>query len=85
MRNKYLNMKAITLALILAATAALAGCKSQAAIAERRADVSWSAFCTARGYAIDDNTYQATNEYLDTWCGSTEEEAALRAAGINNY
>lgn len=78
-------MKAITLALILTAAASFAGCKSQAVIAERRAEISWSAFCAARGYAIDDNTYQATNEYLDTWCGSTEEEAALRAAGINNY
>lgn len=49
------------------------------------AELSWSAFCAARGYAHDDNTYQATNEYLDTWCGSVDEEAAFIAAGVEPY
>lgn len=72
--------------LTLAIVAALTGCKSnQVALDERRAEISWSAFCAARGYALDDNTYQATNEYLDTWCGSVDEEAAFIAAGVEPY
>lgn len=77
-------MKKIILA--LAIVAALASCKSQQeALEARRAEISWSAFCAARGYALDDNTYQATNEYLDTWCGSVDEEAAFIAAGVKPY
>lgn len=77
-------MKKIAFALIL--VAALTGCKSQqAALEERRAEVSWSAFCAARGYDINDNTGQAVNEYLDTWCGSVDEEAAFIAAGVKPY
>ncbi|MBD5414883.1 MAG: lipoprotein [Bacteroides sp.] len=77
-------MKKIILTLTI--VAALTGCKSnQAALNERRAAISWSAFCSARGYAHDDYTYQATNEYLDTWCGSIEEEAAFIAAGVEPY
>lgn len=72
--------------LTLAIVAALTGCKSnQAALDAKRAEISWSAFCAARGYAHDDNTYQATNEYLDTWCGSVDEEAAFIAAGVEPY
>lgn len=72
--------------LALAIVAALASCKSQhEALEARRAEISWSAFCAARGYALDDNTYQATNEYLDTWCGSVDEEAAFIAAGVKPY
>lgn len=77
-------MKKIILA--LAIVAALASCKSQQeALEARRAEISWSAFCAARGYALDDNTYQATNEYLDTWCGSVDEEAAFISAGVEPY
>lgn len=77
-------MKKIILA--LAIVAALTSCKSQQeALEARRAVISWSAFCAARGYALDDNTYQATNEYLDTWCGSVDEEAAFIAAGVKPY
>lgn len=77
-------MKRIILA--IAIMAALAGCKtSQTALNEQRAKISWSAFCKAHGYALDDNTYQATNEYLDAWCGSAEEESALIAAGVKPY
>lgn len=77
-------MKKIILTLVI--LAALTGCKSnQALLNERRAEISWSAFCAARGYALDDNTFQATNEYLDTWCGSADEEAAFIAAGVEPY
>ena len=77
-------MKKIILAFAILAT--LTGCKSQqAALDEQRAEISRSAFCTVRGYAYDDNTYQATNEYLDTWCGSVEEETALIEAGVEPY
>lgn len=74
-----------TIVLALAAML-LAGCKSsQAALNERRAEISWSAFCAARGYDFNDNTDQATNEYLDTWCGSVEEENALINACVEPY
>lgn len=77
-------MKKLILALAIVAT--LTGCKSQqAALDQRRAEISWAAFCSARGYDLNDNTYQATNEYLDAWCGSVEEEAAFIAAGVEPY
>lgn len=64
----------------------LTGCKStQASLDSLRAEISWSSFCAARGYDLNDNTYQATNEYLDTWCGSVEEEEAFIAAGVEPY
>lgn len=64
----------------------LAGCKSsQVTLDNLRAEISWTAFCAARGYDLNDNTYQATNEYLDTWCGSVEEEEAFIAAGVEPY
>lgn len=73
----------ITLAL---ATAILTGCTTnKAALDQLRADVSWTAFCSARGYDINDNTYPAINEYLDTWCGSVEEEEAFIKAGVKPY
>lgn len=72
--------------LIITIVTALTSCKSnQVALDESRAEISWSAFCTAHGYAHNDNTYQATNEYLDTWCGSVDEEAAFIAAGVEPY
>lgn len=43
--------------------------------------ISWNSFCEARGYGIQDMTGEAYDEYLDTWCGSTEEEAALAKLG----
>lgn len=79
-------MKKTVLILSLAIAAALAGCHSnESALQARRADVSWRAFCAARGYDLNDNTYQATDEYLDTWCGSADEEAAFIAAGVKPY
>lgn len=64
----------------------LTGCKStQASLDSLRAEISWSSFCAARGYDLNDNTYQATNEYLDTWCGSVDEEEAFINAGVEPY
>lgn len=76
-------MKTIASAIILLA-ALLAGCASVRNNASDDAigRASWAAFCDARGYDINDHTYPAVNEYLDTWCGSTEEESALAAKGI---
>ncbi len=75
----------ITLAL---AAAMLTGCTSPklAAVSDNeRGEISWNAFCDARGYDRADNTYSAVNEYLDTWCGSVDEEAALIEAGVEPY
>lgn len=73
----------ITLAL---ATALLTGCTSnKVALDNLRGEISWNAFCDARGYDRNDNTYSAVNEYLDTWCGSVEEETALIEAGVEPY
>ena len=58
---------------------------SQTTLDSHRADVSWSAFCTARGYDLNDTNYPAINEYLDTWCGSVEEEKAFIKSGIEPY
>lgn len=80
-------MKKLILTLAIAAT--LTGCSAtkdaQSSYDARCAEISWAAFCAARGYDINDNTYQATNEYLDSWCGSADEEAAYIAAGIDPY
>ena len=73
----------ITLAL---ASALLTGCSSnKVALDNLRGEISWNAFCDARGYDRADNTYSAVNEYLDTWCGSVDEEAALIEAGVEPY
>lgn len=74
-----------TTIIILAIAAALSSCTSGKPLADRRSYVSWTAFCATRGYNINDNTHAVTNEYLDTWCGSTEEEAAFIAAGVKPY
>lgn len=63
------------------AAAILSGCASQRPAVDPRADISWQAFCQARGYDPADNTYAVINEYLDAWCGSAEEENALINAG----
>lgn len=78
-------MKKATITLALVAIL-FTGCKSsQATLDSRRAEISWSSFCAARGYDPADHTFPATNEYLDTWCGSSEEEAALIKAGLKPY
>lgn len=45
-------------------------------------EVSWTAFCAARGHNLNDNSSETTNEYLDTWCGLVEEEEAFINAGV---
>lgn len=85
-------MNTTKIALSLGIIAALSACSSpkttyagRELLDKQRTEISWSAFCAVRGYDINDNTYQATNEYLDTWCGSVDEEAAFIAAGIEPY
>lgn len=78
-------MKKVTITLALVAIL-LTGCKTNKATLDNlRAEISWSSFCAARGYDPADRTFPATNEYLDTWCGSSEEEAALIKAGLKPY
>lgn len=78
-------MKKIIIALAIIA-AALSGCKTnKVALDAFRAEVSWNSFCAARGYDLNDNTYLTINEYLDTWCGSVEEENAFIKAGVEPY
>ena len=74
----------IILALVVATFASCTTSK-QTIANEQRNYISWIAFCAARGYDLNDNTYQATNEYLDTWCGSVDEEAAFIEAGVEPY
>lgn len=78
--------KTILATALAAAATLLAGCTaSQTALDNRRAQISWDAFCAQNGYDTDDNTYPTINRYLDTWVGSANEEAAFIAAGIKPY
>lgn len=66
----------------------LSGCNSAKLATvtdEERDEISWAAFCAARGYDLNDNTYPTVNEYLDAWCGSVEEEQAFITAGVEPY
>lgn len=73
----------ITLAIAIAAALTLGSCTtSQPALYKRRAETSWAAFCTARGY---NPQADHADEYLDTWRGSAEEEAALSEAGLQTF
>lgn len=66
----------------------LAGCttnKLPSVSDEMRSEISWNAFCDARGYDRNDNTYLTVNEYLNTWCGSVDEENAFCKAGVEAY
>lgn len=73
----------ITIAIV---AALLCGCTTNKAVLdEQRSYISWIAFCANRGYNINDNTYEAINEYLDTWCGSVDEEEAFINAGVEPY
>lgn len=74
--------------LIALSAAMLTGCTSTklASVSDNeRGEISWNAFCAARGYDINDNTNTAINEYLDTWCGSVEEENAFIKASVEPY
>lgn len=76
------------LAFVFLALVLLAGCttnKLASVSDEERGEISWNAFCAARGYDRNDNTYLTVNEYLDTWCGSVDEENAFNKAGVEPY
>lgn len=73
-------MKKITIVLTIMA-AALTGCTSTKSTVEPL-ELSWTAFCAARGYAVDTTDDEAVNEYLDTWRGSVEEEEVFIANGV---
>lgn len=75
----------ITLALATALQTQTGCTSNKVALDNLRGEISWNAFCDARGYDRNDNTYTAVNEYLDTWCGSVDEEAALIEAGVEPY
>lgn len=45
-------------------------------------EISWVEFCKHHGYDIHTEDDEIINEYLDTWCGSTDEEEALTRQGI---
>lgn len=73
-----------TILIILAAI--LAGCSSLRSVSDSdRGEISWALFCEARGYDPVSDTPLQYNEYLDSWCGSAEEEQAFINAGIRPY
>lgn len=81
-------MKKATYTLALAAFALMSSCTStklDAVSNDERGEISWIAFCDARGYDYNDNTHLTVNEYLDTWCGSVEEEEAFVKLGVEPY
>lgn len=69
--------------IVIALAAVLAGCstiRNTEPLPERLDyPISWNAFCAARGHDLADRSTETVNEYLDTWCGSVEEETALSA------
>lgn len=77
-------MKARIFFIAAIAASIFAGCSSAktAASADSVDEISWAAFCNARGYQLNEIRHEAITEYLDCWRGSTEE-AALIKAGIN--
>ena len=77
-------MKATLLIPVIATT--LAACCAQHHTTESaQSQASWAAFCETRGYDFNNNTDSILNEYLDTWRGSADEEAALTQAGLEIY
>lgn len=80
-------MKKVTITLALVA-ALLSGCptsKLAKVSDDELGKISWTAFCAARGYDLNDHTFPAINEYLDTWCGTVEEEQAFINASVEPY
>lgn len=79
-------MKKIIFSITITATV-LIGCRSrqQCMVDDRKYDISWELFCETRGYAPDNHSESVTNEYLDAWIGTTEEETAFETAGIQLY
>lgn len=66
------------------AAAILSGCASQKAETDA-SEISWQAFCAARGYDPTDNTFPVLNEYLDTWRGSAQEDSILTKIGAEPF
>ncbi len=80
-RKKYIILLTLSIAAITACTSTRLASVSD----NVRGEISWNAVCGARGYDGNDNTYLTMNEYLDTWCGSVEEENAFIKAGVEPY
>ena len=68
-------MKKYVILLALSA-AVLTGCNSNKESLSAE-EISWEAFCKARGYNSQAEDEKAVNEYLDTWVGSYEEEGVF--------
>lgn len=75
-------MKKITLA--ISAILLLAGCTSTKQEIELpvRPEISWEVFQKIKGCKSTKTHEELVNEYLDTWCGSVEEEKAFMDLGI---
>lgn len=54
-----------------------AGCAPVRRPLPERPEISWEAFCAARGHNATDRSEDTVNEYLDTWRGSAEEDSVL--------
>lgn len=73
-----LSLSSIALCGLLALSITL-GKPSESSFRER---ISWVAFCDAHGYDPQIKDPVIYNEYLDTWCGSADEEEILLLNGI---
>ena len=75
-------MKKITLT--ISAILLLAGCTStqKATDLPERPEISWEVFQKIKGCKSTKTHEELVNEYLDTWCGSVEEEKAFIDLGI---
>ena len=62
----------------------LAGCTStkQETDLPERPEISWEVFKKIKGCKSTKTHEELVNEYLDTWCGSVEEEKAFIDLGI---
>ena len=76
-------MKISILSLALALIT-LSSCNTHKASLDEQSRISWEAFCNSRGHDVHDYSGETMNEFFDAWCGTIEEEAAFKAAGINN-
>lgn len=78
-------MKKITIiTLVILVIVSIASIASEAS-RPTSAETSWNAFCETRGYEITNKSDSVVTEYLDTWRGSADEEAALDAAGVEQF
>ena len=65
----------------------LAGCTSTKQEIELpvRPEISWEVFQKIKGSKSTKTHEELVNEYLDSWCGSVEEEKAFMDLGIELY